>query len=326
MIERRKFILALGSTAIVPSFLWPLPARGEQKPKMLRVGYVGVQAPDAPLYRAFRSRMGELGYQEGRNFSFEYIQTPDIEGYGPAYRELAAHKVDVFLAVGEPGLRAARAAAGPLPIAFLAVDFDPIEKGYVTSLVRPGGNLTGIVVQQMELAAKRIELLREVFPDARRIGLVSDSVSRDQIEAAADAARSLGLIPLLVEVTGPQPNYAAALRRMGDAQAVVIPAGPLFMRDRVAIAEALTQASVPSICAFREIAEAGALMSYGVDLAGLFRDMADYVDRIAKGGKPAELPIEHATRFNMAINLKAAVRLGISLSNEFTARANEVFE
>jgi putative tryptophan/tyrosine transport system substrate-binding protein len=213
-----------------------------------------------------------------------------------------------------------------MPIAFLAVDFDPIEKGYVTSLVRPGGNLTGIVVQQMELAAKRIELLREVFPDARRIGLVSDSVSRDQIDAAADAARSLGLIPLLVEVTGPQPNYAAALRRMGDAQAVVIPAGPLFMRDRVAIAEALTQASVPSICAFREIAEAGALMSYGVDLAGLFRDMADYVDRIAKGGKPAELPIEHATRFNMTINLKAAVRLGVSLSNEFTARANEVFE
>ena len=94
---------------------------------MLRVGYVGVQSPDAPLYKAFRSRMGELGYQEGRNFSFEYIQTPDIEGYGPAYRELAAHRVDIFLAVGEPGLRAARAAAGPLPVAFLAVDFDPIE-------------------------------------------------------------------------------------------------------------------------------------------------------------------------------------------------------
>jgi putative ABC transport system substrate-binding protein len=178
----------------------------------------------------------------------------------------------------------------------------------------------------MELAAKRVELLREVLPDARRIGLVSDALSSDQIDTAAGAARSLGFVPLLVELSGPHPDYVAALRRMGDAQAVIIPAGPLFMRDRVAIAEALTQAGIPSICAFQEIAEAGALMSYGVDLAGLFRDMADYVDRIAKGGKPADLPIEHATRFHMAINLKAAVRLGVSLSNTFTARANEVFE
>ena len=209
MIERRKFILALGSTAIVPSFLWPLPARGEQKPKMLRVGYVGVQAPDAPLYRAFRSRMGELGYQEGRNFSFEYIQTPDIEGYGPAYRELAAHKVDVFLAVGEPGLRAARAAAGPMPIAFLAVDFDPIEKGYVTSLVRPGGNLTGIVVQQMELAAKRIELLREVFPDARRIGLVSELGLARPDRSSSRRGEIAGLDP----AAGRGDRSAAQLRR-----------------------------------------------------------------------------------------------------------------
>jgi putative ABC transport system substrate-binding protein len=270
--------------------------------------------------------MAELGYQDGRNFNFEYIQTPDIEGYGPAYRELAARKVDVFFAVGEPGLRAAQAAAGALPIALLAVDFDPMAKGYVASLARPGGNVTGIVVQQMELAAKRIELLREVLPDARRIGLVSDALSSDQIDTAAGAARSLGFVPLLVELSGPHPDYIAALRRMGDAQAVVIPAGPLFMRDRVAIAEALTQAGIPSICAFREIAEAGALMSYGVDLAALFRDMADYVDRIAKGGKPADLPIEHATRFHMAINLKAALRLGVSVSNAFAARANEVIE
>jgi putative ABC transport system substrate-binding protein len=324
--KRRQVITLLGKAAIFPSLLWPLAARGEAKPKMLRVGYVGVQSPDAPLYKAFRNRMAELGYQEGRNFSFEYLQTPDIEGYGPAYRELAARQIDIFLAVGEPGLRAARAAAGPLPIALLAVDFDPMAKGYVASLARPGGNITGMVVQQMELAAKRIELLREVFPQARRIALVSDAFSRDQIDTAADAARSLGFVPLLVELTGRRPDYAAALRRMSDAQAVVIPAGPLFMRDRVAIAEALTQAGIPSICAFREIAEAGALMSYGVDLTGLFRDMADYVDRIANGGKPADLPIEHATRFHMAINLKAAVRLGVSLSNTFTARANEVFE
>src|SRR5215510_7668678 len=106
--KRREVVTLLGGAAILRSLLSPLAARGEAKPKMLRVGYVGVQTPDAPLYKAFRSRMAELGYQEGRNFSFEYLQTPDIEGYGPAYRELAARKVDVFLAAGEPGLRASR--------------------------------------------------------------------------------------------------------------------------------------------------------------------------------------------------------------------------
>src|SRR5205085_12687914 len=146
------------------------------------------------------------------------------------------------------------------------------------------------------------ELVRVVLLDVRLSGLVSDALSIDHIDTSAGAARSLGFVPLLVELSGPDPDYVAALRHIGDAQAVVIPAGPLFMRDRVAIAEALTQVGIPSICAFREIAEAGALMSYGVDLAALFRDMADYVDRIAKGGNPADLPIEPATRFHMATN------------------------
>jgi putative ABC transport system substrate-binding protein len=324
MIGRRKFITLFGGAAA-----WPLAAGAQQQPKVLRVGYVGVQSPDSPLYMSFRKRMAELGYKQGGNFSFEYIQTPDIEGYEPAYRELAARKVDVFLAVGsEPALRAALAAAGIRPIAFLAVDFDPAAKGYVASLTRPGGNITGILVQQIELAAKRIELLREVLPSAHRIGLLWDASSRDQADASIKAAKSFGFVSLLIEVTGQRPDYAAALRRLGDApgQAVVIPAGPLFMRDRAAIAQALIEARIPSISAFREVAEAGAMMSYGVDLEGLFRDIADYVDRIAKGGKPAEMPMEQAARFNMAINLKAAARVGVSLPNSFTVRANEVFE
>jgi putative ABC transport system substrate-binding protein len=322
---RRDFVGVLCGAAVA----WPLAARAQQQPRMLRVGYVGIQPRDAPLYAAFRQRMAELGYQEGRNFTFEYIQTPDIEGYAPAYRELAARKIDVFLAVGsEPALRAALAAAGTLPIAFLALDFDPTAKGYVASLTRPGGNVTGILVQQIELAAKRIELLREVLPDARRVGLLRDASSRDQVDAAAEAAQTLGFVPLLLEVSGQRPDYAAVLGRLGDApgQAVVVPAGPVFMRDRAAIARALTQARLPSIAAFREMAEAGAMMSYGVDLAGLFRDMGIYVDRIAKGGRPSDMPIEQTTRFHLTINLKAAASLGISLSNAFAARADEVIE
>lgn len=259
-----------------------------------------------------------------------YVQTTSIEGYAPAYRELAARKVDIFLAVGgEPALRAAQAAAGTLPIAFLAIDFDPAAKGYVANMMRPGGNVTGIFVHQIELAAKRIELLREVQPNAHRVGLLWDASSRDQADAAAEAATMLGFAPLLIEVKGQPPeNYTAALTAMDDAtgQPVAIPAGPLFLRDRVAIAQALLDRHIPSICAFREVAEAGAMMSYGVDLTGLFRDIADYVDRIARGGKPAEMPIEQTTRFHMTVNLKTAARLNVPLSPAFTARANEVFE
>ncbi|HEY3030110.1 MAG TPA: ABC transporter substrate binding protein, partial [Bradyrhizobium sp.] len=146
-IGRRKFLATLLGGAAAA---WPLAARGQQ-PKMLRVGYVGMQPREWPLYTNFLRRMAELGYQEGRNFTFDYIQTPDIEGYERNYRELATRKVDVFLAVGnERALRAALLAAEGRPIAFLAVDFDPLARGYVASLSRPGGNVTGIFVRQVE--------------------------------------------------------------------------------------------------------------------------------------------------------------------------------
>ena len=324
MLSRRA-VLAVAGGALA---LRPLPG-WTQQPKILRVGFVGIQSRDASNYVAFIKRMAELGYQEGRNFAFEFLQSPSIEGYEAGYRELVTRKVDILLAAGnEPGLRGARAAAGALPIAFLAIDFDPVAKGFVASLTQPGGNLTGILVRQLELAAKRIEMVREVFPKARKIGLVWDAASRDQADAAAEAAKTLGFEPRLIEVNGQPPDYAAALRRMDDAagEPVVIPASPLFLRDRAAVAQALADRHLPAICAFRENAEAGALLSYGIDLTGLFRDIADYVDRIAKGAKPAETPVEQSTRFHMAVNLKTAEALGLALPFSFTARANEVFE
>jgi ABC-type uncharacterized transport system substrate-binding protein len=228
-VKRREFITLLCGAAAA----WPLAARSQQ-PKMLRVGFVGMQPREAPHYTNFLRRMAELGYQEGRNFTFDYIQTPNIEGYEKDYRELAARKVDVFLAVGnEPALRAALSAADGRPIAFLAVDFDPLAKGYVANLSHPGGNVTGIFVRQLELAAKRVEIAREAFPRATVIGIAFDAGSREQRDAAAEAAR---------------------------------------------------------------------------------------------GAKPSDMPIEQSPRFYMAINLKTAASLGISLSDVFVARANEVRE
>ena len=188
-MRRRQFITLLSGAAAA----WPLAARA-QSPKMLRVGYSGMQPREAPHYAAFEKRMAELGYQEGRNFTFEYIQTPSIAGYELTYRELAARDVDILLAAGnEPALRAARAAAGTTPTVFIALDFDPVEKGYVTSLSRPGSNSTGLFVSQLELAGKRVEFLRKTFPKARRIGLLWDATSREQAGCRRCGGRATGL-------------------------------------------------------------------------------------------------------------------------------------
>jgi putative tryptophan/tyrosine transport system substrate-binding protein len=323
-VSRREFIGLLGGALVG----WPLAARGQQPPKMLRVGFVGIQPRESPAYTNFLRRMAELGYQEGRNFTFDYIQTPDIEGYEKNYRELATRKVDVFLAVGnERALRAALSAAEDRPIAFLAIDFDPQAKGYVRSLSRPGGNVTGIFVRQLELAAKRVEIAREAFPHATVVGIAFDTTSPEQRNTAAEAAHKLGLEPRLIELNAEQ-GYAGAFGAMDDArgQPIILPASPIFMRDRAAIAQALLARRIPSVAAFRENMQAGALISYGFDLMGLFYDIASYVHQIARGAKPADMPIEQSPRFYMAVNLKTAASLGVSLSDAFIARANEVIE
>ena len=325
-IGRREFIALLGAAA-ASAAVWPRAARAQQPPK-LRVGFVGMQPRESPLYTNFLRRMAELGYQDGRNFTFDYIQTPDIDGYETNYREIATRNVDVFLAVGnERALQAALAVAQGKPIAFLAVDFDPQTKGYVTSLSRPGGNVTGIFVRQLELAAKRVEIAREAFPRANVVRLAFDATSREQRDAAAEAARKFGLEPRMIEL-GDERDYAGAFGAMEDArdQPIILPAGPVFLRDRAAIAQVLLDRRIPSIAAFRENMEAGALISYGFDLMGLFHDIASYVHQIARGAKPSDMPIEQSPRFYMGVNLKTAVALGVSLPDAFVARAHQVIE
>jgi putative ABC transport system substrate-binding protein len=322
-MKRRAFIAALGGAAA-----WPLMARG-QPPKMLRVGYSGILPREAAHYAAFEKRMAELGYQQGRNFVFEYIQAPSIEGYQQTYGELAARKVDIMLAAGnEPALRAARAAAGATPIVFIAVDFDPVEKGYVASLSRPGSNTTGIFVSQLELAGKRVELLRGAFPNARRIGLLWDAASREQAVAAAAVCGKLGFEPRLLELIGEPPNYVAALMPMDKSpgEPIMIPASPLFLRDRTTIARVLLDRRTPSICALREVMEAGALMSYGVNLVDVFGDIAGFVDQVARGAKAGDIPMREPSHFHIAFNLKTAKALGLEIPSQLLARADEVIE
>jgi putative ABC transport system substrate-binding protein len=322
-MKRRAFIAGLGSATA-----WPVVARAQQ-PKMLRVGYSGIMPRDALHYAAFEKRMAEIGYQQGRNFNFEYIQAPSIEGYQQTYSELAARKVDVMLAAGnEPALRAARAAAGATPIVFIALDFDPVEKGYVASLSNPGNNTTGIFVSQLELAGKRVEFIREIFPSAQRIGLLWDAASREQAVAAAAVSEKLGFEPHLLELTGQPPDYVAAMLPMEVAptQPMVIPASPLFLRDRATIARLLLERGTPSICAFREVMEAGALISYGINLVDVFRDVAYFVDQVAKGARAGDIPMREPSHFHIAFNLQTAKALGVDISPSFLARADEVIE
>ena len=322
-MKRREFITLLGAAAVA----LPLAARAQQ-PKMLRVGYSGILPREAPHYAAFERRMAELGYQQGRNFTFEYIQAPSIEGYEPIYRELAA-KADILLAAGnEPALRAARDAAGATPIVFIAVDFDPVERGYVASLSRPGGNMTGIFVSQLELAGKRVELLREALPQARRVGLFWDDASREQATAAAAVAAKLGFEPRLLELIEKPPNYLAALTPMDGSpgEPIMIPASPLMLRDGATIARLLLGRRTPSTCAFREVMEKGALMSYGVNLVDVFRDAAAFVDQVAKGSKAGNLPMGAPSHFHIAFNLTTAKALGLEIPPMLLARADEVIE
>jgi putative tryptophan/tyrosine transport system substrate-binding protein len=323
-MKRRDLLVAIAAASLAP-----MRAFSQAQPKMLYVGLVGALPRTAPLYSVFEKRMAELGYEEGKNFAFEFLQTKSVEDYQSAFAELARRKVDIFVSFGnEPALRAALAAAGTLPIVMLAITFDPFEKGYVASLARPGGNITGIFVRQLELVAKCVELTREALPKARTLGLWWDATSRDQAEAAAATARSLGFEPRLIEVTGELPDYAEALGHMADApgEPVMIGASPVFLRDRAAILPLLLARRTPAIAAYREEVEAGALLSYGINLVGVFRDAADYVDRIAKGTRPADLPIAQPTHFDMAINLKTAAALGITIPPPLLARADHMIE
>jgi len=323
-MKRRDLLAALAAAALASA-----RASAQAPPKMLRVGLAALVPRADPQWTAFEKRMAELGHEKGKDFALEFIQAKSFEDYPPVYAELARRKVDIFVTIGgEPPLRAALAAAGTLPIVMLAVDFDPFEKGYVAGLARPGGNVTGIFVRQLELAAKRVELTREALPKARTLGLFWDATSRDQAAAAATAARSLGFEPRLIEVSGEPPDYAGALGQMADApgEPIMIGAGGVFIRDRAAIMSLLLARRTPAISAFREFVEAGALMSYGVDNFALLRDAAGYVDRIARGAKPAELPIEQPAHFHLALNLKTAERLGIALPSLLTLRADEVIE
>src|SRR6516165_4279419 len=325
-MRRREFISLLGGAAA-----WPLAARAQQSGKLLTIGFLGSTRPSAEGQRlaAFVQRLRELGWMEGRNVA---IEVRWAEGRSERFAEIAAEfvrfKVDVIVTVATPLTLAAKQATSVIPIVFVAVS-DPVGTGLVASLARPGGNITGLADQISDTAGKKLEFLREVVSDLRRLAImanVGNPASVLEMGEAQAAARKLGLEVTTSEIRRIDDIAPAleALRQRADA--LYLCPDPLMGTNRTRINILAVGARLPTMHAVREYVEAGGLISYGPDMRDQFRRVADIVDKILRGAKPADIPVEQPTKFALVINLTTAKALGLKIPATLLARADEVIE
>jgi putative tryptophan/tyrosine transport system substrate-binding protein len=331
-MDRRRFLLTSLAGPLATSLATgAAPALGQQDSRVFRIGAVSAGAPrSSPHWVEFARRLAELGYVEGRNIAIEFRSAEGKPERFPALMgELVQRGVDVILPVGpEASLRAAKNATTAIPIVVVAIDYDPIARGYVGGLARPGGNVTGIFLRQPELTSKRIELLKEVVPKVRRLAVFWDTFSTDQLEEAEAATRGAGLQLQRFEFHDPPYGFdapmAAAVRQQTGALLGL--ASPIFYRQREEFAKLAIRHRLPAMVPFRESAEAGVLMAYGAYLPDMLRRAAEYTDRILKGARPADLPMEQPTKLEFVINLKTAKALGLTIPPSLLARADQVIE
>jgi len=301
-------------------------ANADETPgRVFHIGIVAGTPRSDPAHVAFEDRLRQLGYVEGRNLRIDFIQGEDVDRLAAAVREFARRGVDVIVVGAEAPLKAAIAAYHSTPVVFRAVDFDPLAKGYIASLAHPGGNLTGMMLQQPELVAKRLDLLTQAVPNIARIVLLYDVSGEDQREAAERAASALGIPLEAIELRNPPYDYEQALAETDGARgdALVITSSPF---NRPGAAEAALRHRLPSIGIGRGADKASFLMSYGPSLPDMFRISADYVDKILKGARPADLPVQQPTKFELIVNLKTEKALGLTLPQSILGRADEVIE
>jgi putative ABC transport system substrate-binding protein len=323
-MKRREFIGLVGGAAA-----WPVVARAQQAGKLPTIGFLGTNAAIfAPRTAAFVKRMDELGWTEGHTVSIEYRWS---EGRSQRYAEIAAEfvrlKVDAIVANGTavPTLKQATSA---IPIVF-ALATDPIGAGLVTNLARPGGNVTGLSNQQSDLVGKRLDLSREVVPHLRRLAILANIGFRDaalEMEQVRIAARAFGLDATSLEIRRAEdlaPAFAA-LKAQTDALYVVQEA--IVTANRARIISLALAAHLPTIFSASEFVQAGGLMSYGSNLPDQYRRAAELVDKILRGTKPGDIPVEQPTKFELVVNLKTAKALGLTIPETFLARADEVIE
>jgi len=326
-MRRRQFICIVGGAAGT----WPLLARAQQPAKLPTIGFLGTSTSAAwsPWIAAFVQRLRELGWIEGRTVAFEVRWAEgDTERFESIAAELVRLKVDVMVTSGAAA-PAAKRMTSAIPIVFMLAP-DPVGTGIVASLARPGNNVTGLSNQSRDLAGKRLELLREVIPDLRSLAVLVNIANAPgggaEMAAVKAAARTLDLEIITLEVRRAEEIELVLETLNGKAGAVYVVQDPLFIATRDRISASTLSARLPTMNAAREFVEAGGLMSYGASFPDIFRRAADYVDKILKGAKPGDLPIEQPTKFEVVINQKTARTLGLTLSPTLLTRADEVIE
>ena len=326
-MDRRAFLA--GAAALLAA---PLAAEGQPAGKVYRLGIISPAASPAPSDRAVASLLvpaflREMGYVEGQNLVVDRRYADNqIDRLPGLARDLVEHRMDVIFAVGNDAPRAIREVSKSVPI--VMIGRDPVKLGYVASLARPGGNVTGVVISETGLADKRLELLREAIPKATRIGLLAsaDTGIKDQVEEAERAASSLGLTLRVVDVSNRAYEHAFAKLAAERAHALLVPSSPILNVDRKQIIALAAKHRLPAIYQWREHASEGGLMAYGSSISSLSRQVASYIDRILKGANPAELPLQQPTAYELTINLKTAKALGLTIPPSLLARADQVIE
>jgi len=330
VITRRNFLGTLAGGLLAA----PVAAEAQQAAKIPRIGFLaGSLAANPHLPEAFRHGLRDLGYVEGRNVVIEYRDTEGKFERLPALAaELVALKVDVIVAVVTLEALAAKQATRTLPIV-VAAAADAVGSGLVTSLARPGGNVTGLSILAPELVGKRLEHLKQAVPGVSRVavlwhpGALGERTEKDMLKGAEVAARALGVRLQVVEARGPE-DFDRAFSDMTRARAgaLTVSPSPMFGSERRRLVALAAKNRLPAVYTLREYVDAGGLMAYGANGADLFRRAATYVDKILKGAKPADLPVEQPTKFELVINLKTAKALGLTIPQSILVRADEIIQ
>ena len=327
-MRRRDFIKVIAGSAAAA---WPLAVRAQQPGKRPTIGFLGATTPTiwSAFVSAFLMRLRELGWADGQNITIEYRWAEGRESrYTQFAAELVQRNVDIIVTAGTPAVLAVMKATSTIPIVFAAAS-DPVQTGLVSSLARPGGNVTGLSNQQADLGGLRLELLREIVSGLKRVAVLGNVNSPNvtlEMNSVLAAATKLGFEAFRLEVRQTEDIDAGMESLKGRADALYICSDPLVTTHRVRINTLAVSQKLPTMNAFREYVQAGGLMSYGPNFPDLFRRAAEYVDKILRGAKPADLPVEQPTKFDLVINLTTAKALGLTISEQFLLRANEVIE
>jgi putative tryptophan/tyrosine transport system substrate-binding protein len=327
MIDRRTFLLATAGGLLAA----PLAAEAQSAGKVARIGVLEYGGSvRGPAHEAFRQQLRELGYVEGQNIVLEYRFAEGRADRLPDFAaELVRLKVDVIVAGGTPPPLAAKHATSTIPIVMAAAG-DPVGTGLVASLAKPGGNVTGLSLLSPELTGKRLQLTKEVVPGLSRVAVLwnaANPIAALVARETEDAARTLGVQVQSVEVRGPDDfDNALPATVSGGAGALFVVDDPLVLRYRGRIADFAARNRLPATAFYKEFAEAGGLMTLGPSLAELYRRAAIFVDKILKGAKPADLPVDQATKFELVINLRTAKALGLTIPPSLLQRADQVIE